>query len=202
MGDERRGGMPAVVAPSVRTPHSPIRIFLLFLPFLLAACAGGPGRGAPTALPPDVIRPAQPTPIFENSANVFRLTPDPTSRPQPAVPSPPALAPVPAPTQAAFEQLRNWLPDRPPTALAIVRGSAALLAAPDGQVLERLGAGATVTVTGLAADGRHVAVFTAAGVPGWVLTDRLFLYGGDDLVEVEQALGAGPIATMLAEAME
>ncbi len=170
--------------------------------FLLAACAGGPGRGAPTALPPDVVRPQQPTPVFENSARVFRLTPDPTSRPQPAVPSQPALIPTPAPTVAAYAQVRAWLPQRPPTALAIVRGSAALLATPDGELLERLGAGATVTVTGRSADGRHVAVFTAAGVPGWVLTDRLFLYGGDDLVEVEQALGAGPIATMLAEAME
>ncbi len=103
---------------------------------------------------------------------------------------------------AAFEQLRNGLPERPPTALAIVRSSAALLAAPDGELLERLGAGATLTVTGRAADDRYVAVFTADGVPGWILTDRLVLFGSDDLVEVEQALGAGPIATMLAEAME
>ena len=149
LGDERRREMSASVAPPIRTPHSPIRIFLLLLPLLLAACAGGPGRGAPTALPPDVIRPQQPTPIFENSANVFRLTPDPTSRPQPAVPSQPPLASAPAPTVAAFAAAteRGCLIDHPlrwPSYAAAPRYWLPLTA----QVLERLGAGATVTVTG------------------------------------------------------
>ena len=180
----------------------PIFSLVLFLPLLLAACAGGPRQGEATALPADIVRPAQPTPIFANSALVFRLTPDATPMPTAESPAQLSAGPAPVPTLAAYAQLRAWLPSRPPTAMAIVRNSTPLLDGPAGAVLEQLGAGATVTVTGRAADGRTVAAFTATGVPGWIRADALFLYGADDLIEVDQTLGPGPVATMIAEAMQ
>jgi hypothetical protein len=197
-------------SPRRQQDHGRMHLVLLLslIVMLLAACGGSRGRGEPTALPPDVVRPAQPTPVFKNSARVFRLTPDPTPPSRPIAASgrtsdgaiDAVVAPV--PTLAAYAQLRIWLPERPPTALAIVRSSATLLDAPDGAALEQLSAGATVTVTGRAADRRHVAVYTDTGIAGWIQVNRLILYGDEDLVEVEQALGMGPIATMIAEAME
>jgi hypothetical protein len=199
------------ICPRAQISHSPnlqssifnLHTLLLFLlSFLLTACAGRPGGATPTALPPDVARPVQPAPVFDNSARVFRLTPVPTIAP-PAVTStqldsePPSV-----PTLAAYALLRAWLPERPPTALGIVRGSAALLDAPDGAVIARLPSGATVTVTGRAADGRYLAVYTDVGAAGWVTASGLTLYGEDDLVVVDEPVGAGPIATMVAEAME
>jgi hypothetical protein len=98
--------------------------------------------------------------------------------------------------------LRDWLPARPPVALGVVRSGALLLDAPDGAIVERLPAGAAVTITGRSADERYLAAYTAVGVPGWIAAGSLILYGEEALTEVDEPFGPGPVATMVADAME
>lgn len=181
-------------------------VLIFSLTILLAAC-GRDRTAEPTALPPDVVRPDQPTPVFDNSARVFRLTPPPTI---PAnaeyAAAGDGLASLSAPTVPASDSqahalLRSLLVEQPPTALGIVFGRTALRADPDGEIIETLFTGETVTVTGRSQDGRHLAAFTAASVPGWLASTSVTLYGADDLIVVEQAIGPGPVATMIAEAM-
>jgi hypothetical protein len=168
---------------------------------MLAACGGGPAT--PTPLPPDVARPIQPTPAYGNSTQFTLATP--------IVPVTfsVSLSGTLTPTQAtsllfaaSTPRTLATLAPQTPSALGIATGGATLLAQPDGQVLSRLPVGEVVTVTGKTADGRYLAAYTNAGAAGWVAAGQLTLYGADDLVVVEEAAGPGPIATLLAEAMQ
>lgn len=89
----------------------------------------------------------------------------------------------------------------PATALGIVRGGAALLAAPNGAVTQQLPAGATVTLTGKTADGGWLAAYNARGASGWIAASSLVLFGEETLAVVTEARGPGDIATLLATAM-
>jgi hypothetical protein len=170
------------------------------LVLLLAGCAGG--RPTATPLPPDVARPMQPTPVYAN-ATVFSL-----ASPPPAIVATPAAEPLPGfpgdggEHVAAATPLASVLWPQPPSALGIVRGGASLLARPGGNALSSLPAGAVVTVTGKTVDGQFVAAYTDDGIAGWISAGQLTLLGADDLVVVEESAGPGPIATLLAEAMQ
>jgi len=181
-------------------------IFIFSLALFVSAC--GRDRAAePTALPPDVARPDQPTPVFDNSARVFRLTPPPTIPANGAYAAAgQGLASFKTPAASASDSqeralLRSVLAGQPPTALGIVRSQTTLRVEPGGEVIERLFAGETVTITGRSPDGRHLAAFTATGAPGWLPSAGVTLYGADDLTVVEQSVGPGPVATRIAEAM-
>lgn len=167
---------------------------------LLAAC--GQGRATPTPLPPDVVRPVQPTPVYGGAAQFNLATPEmpavrATPPATPAVSIAPSLALVATPFQPGFAALF----DQPPSGLGIVTGGAALLEQPGGRTVATLPAGEIVTATGKSADGRFVAVYTNAFVVGWVATGQLMLYGVDELEIVEAAPDPAPVATLMAEVM-
>ncbi|MDQ3249517.1 MAG: SH3 domain-containing protein [Chloroflexota bacterium] len=168
---------------------------------MLAACGGGPP--APTAIPADIVRPQQSTPVYGQSAGQFALAAaslviTDAVAPTLAMPSPESAVVAANPTRRPL-----MLPmQQTPSALGIANAGAALLAAPGGRVLATLPPGATLTVTGKSADQRYLAAYTGEGVAGWVAAGQLLLFGGDDLIVVEAAVGPGPIATLLAEAMK
>jgi hypothetical protein len=151
-------------------------------------------------LPPDVARPIQATPVFDNSARVFQLTPPPTIAVH-AAQRVLADGRADATSVSAGVDARTLLRAALPTAMGIVRFRTALQAEPGGATIDTLHAGDTVTVTGRAEDGRHLAVFTDAGLPGWLPQNSVTLYGDDDLTVVSRALGPGPVATLIADAL-
>ena len=177
------------------TPFAALAIALLLT---LAACGGPPA--SPTAIPADVARPQQPTPVFADATPVpaaATLTPD-TSGGDVADDAADSATPAPR-----LDLITGLLATpRPPTALGIATGGATLLDAPGGAAVQSLPAGTTVTVTGRSADGNYLAAYTEAAVAGWVAAGNLRLFGADDLTVVERAEGPGPIATLIAEAME
>lgn len=164
----------------------------------LVACGGTPA--AQPALPAEA-RPAQPAPVYPTGTAFLLANPTVT----PAVvnlspPDPDPLAGVEAtPTAPAPLDLAHLQP--PPTALGIVRSGSSLLSAPNGNVIERLSAGATLTLTGKARDGGWLAAYSASGASGWVAANTLVLLGAETLETVTAPIGPGPIATLLAEAM-
>jgi uncharacterized protein YraI len=164
----------------------------LFL--LLVNGCGGPGAATATALPPDVARPSQPTPDFDNPAADFRLTP--VAMPTWAAPAV-AATPVPLPARptvvAPLEQT--------PTALGIAIVPLVLAASPNGPSITELPVGTTLTITGRSADGAWLAGYTSAGVAGWVPTSAVTLFGGADLTIVERAVPPAAVATLIATAM-
>ena len=180
--------------------------FLLGLALFMAAC-GRERAGEPTALPPDVARPQQPTPVFDNSARTFQLTPPPTiSVNLTHTDTDEELTQLQSATESTSggsgqSPFAGLMVAQPPTALGIVVGQTPLRTEPGGVSIETLFAGETVTVTGRSSDGRYLAIFTAAGGAGWVAAPSLTLYGADDLTVVEQAIGPGPVVTIIAEAM-
>jgi hypothetical protein len=103
---------------------------------------------------------------------------------------------------AAAVPLAPVLWPQTPSALGIVRGGAALLDRPGGTALHSLPAGAVVTVTGKTADGRFLAAYSDDGIAGWIGAGQVTLFGADDLVVVEESAGPGPIATLVAGAMQ
>lgn len=165
---------------------------------LLVACSGGPAT--PTALPFDAVRPIQPTPAYANSTQFRLATPEfnkalATNR-EPFTSTQLVEAPQTTPQQSML------VTTQPPSALGIARGGAALLDQPGGGILLQLPAGEIVTVTGKSADGHYLAAYTNEGIVGWVAAAELTLYGADDLVVVDNTAGPGPIATLVAEAMQ
>ncbi len=168
------------------------------LALTLMGCGGPPA--AATAIPADVARPDQPTPVFANATPIpapATLTPDASGGA--AVAEAEANATLPPRLDAITALLAT---PRPPTALGIASGGATLLDAPGGAVVQSLPAGATVTVTGRSGDGNYLAVYTSDAVAGWITVGSLRLFGDDDLTVVERSQGPGPIATLLAEAMQ
>ena len=166
------------------------------LALILAAC-GGPQAGAPTAIPADITVPDQPAPVYADDAKRFTLV----------TPAPPVFVNT---NVASGSDDLSGLMTRPvvqlpyqqtPSALGVVRGGAVLRDAPDGAQIGSVPAGGTVTITGKSDDGRAYAVFGHDGLAGWLATSAVTVYGGDDLVVVDTAVGPGPIATLMAEAM-
>jgi hypothetical protein len=164
--------------------------------FATAAC-GGPNLDAPTAIPADIIVPDQPAPVYADDATLFTL----------ATPDPPVFANV---TVGSGSAISAGTMERPivalaypqtPSALGVVRGGAVLRSAPGGTQVGSLPAGATVTITGKSADGSAYAVFSHDATAGWLGANAVTVYGGDDLLVVDFAVGPGPIATLMAEAM-
>jgi len=166
----------------------------------LVACGGAPAT--PTPLPA-LVKPEQPAPVYP-TGSAFRLD-HPTVTPQVVVTqSPPdpnlSVGAVATPTAPA-RPLDLALLQPPPTALGIVRNGAALLSTPNGSVIERLPAGATLTLTGKSSDGGWLAAYSASGASGWVAANTLVLLGAESLETVTAPIGPGPIATLLTEAM-
>ena len=176
---------------------------LVLAMLILAACGGGPET--PTAIPASVVRPEQPTPVY-GQATTFNLAPTQAAtaeaeRPADEVPVASAAPPAPVADEPPVRSI--VLPMlQTPSALGIATGGATLLEQPNGRALVSLPAGAAVTVTGKSADGRYLAAYTNEGVAGWVPAGQLLLFGGDDLIIVDAAAGPGPIATLIAEAMQ
>ena len=179
---------------------------LVLAMLILAACGGGPET--PTAIPASVVRPDQPTPVY-GQATTFNLAPTvaATVESNSVVDEAPVVAPSsaaqPEPSMSEQKTRSIVLPMlQTPSALGIATGGATLLEQPNGRALVNLPAGAAVTVTGKSADGRYLAAYTNEGVAGWVPTGQLLLFGGDDLIVVESTAGPGPIATLIAQAMQ
>ena len=174
---------------------------LVLCVLLLAAC-GGPGFEPPTAIPADVVVPDQPAPVYADDVARFTVeiteeTPVPSTQVEPGqvVSGAAPVAVEPRPTIALpYEQT--------PSALGIVRGGAVLRRTPDGERIGALPAGTTITITGISADGSAYAVFDHGGAVGWIGASLVTVFGDDDLVVVEVAAGPGPIATLIAEAMQ
>lgn len=164
------------------------------LALLLASGCNSPGEAA-TALPPDVARPAQPGPVFDNPAQDFHLTPVPG--PARATAAPPAATSVPL-----LERPTVVAPlEQSPTALAVARMPLVLMAAPNGPGLRELPTAATLTITGRSADRAWLAGYTEDGIAGWVAASSVTLFGDADLQVVDRAVAPDAIATLIAQAM-
>jgi hypothetical protein len=109
---------------------------------------------------------------------------------------------LPVVTPAAAPRVPPILTPQTPSAIGIATAGATLLEQPGGGVVRHLALGEVATVTGQSADGRYLAAYTNDGATGWVAAGQLTLYGATDLVVVTVAAGPGPIATLLAEAMQ
>ena len=167
---------------------------------LLAGCGGTPGT--PTPLPAAAVRPEQPAPVYPASTAFTSITPT-VVLPTLAT-SPLALLTVtgdeltPAAPKLALAAAQ--LPAL--TGMGIVRGGAALLAAPNGAVRQQLPAGTVVTVTGKSADGGWIAAYDEQGTSGWLAAQQLVLLGTETLTVVTTSAGPGLAATLVAQAME
>lgn len=167
---------------------------------LLAGCGGAPGT--PTPLPAAAVRPEQPAPVYPASTAFTSITPT-LVLPTLAM-SPLALLTVTGdeltPAAPKLSLAAAQLPAL--TGMGIVRGGAALLAAPAGAVRQQLPAGAVVTVTGKSADGGWIAAYDERGTSGWLAAQQLVLLGTETLTVVTTASGPGLAATLVAQAME
>lgn len=178
----------------VRLPALP-----LLLIFTLTACGGNGGPSGPTAIPPDIVRPAQSTPEF-------------VERREPIVI--PTLSPTPlgaanvenSPRVAALATARVEAARVPVAALGVATGTTTLYASPaagDTPTVPLLSipAGATVTVTGISPDSQYYAVYTSIGQTGWIEATTLTVFGGSDLAIVTETYQPSAMATLLAQAM-
>ncbi len=170
----------------------------------LAGCSGAIAP-TPTAIPADVARPEQSTPVFSTDAPRFRLS---TETPEAIfiTPTPArdveALAALPPAGPSQGELLKALLMNQPPSAMGITSGGVTLLAAPGGgEAVASVPGATTLTVTGRSADGAWLAAFTSEALAGWVPASSLVLFGEADLQVVADAFSPAPVATMLAEAM-
>ena len=169
---------------------------LLCLCALLVGC--GRDRATPTALPADVARPEQPTPVYAGSTTFNEVAVTPIFATPILTPST-IISDTFAPVIRGFD--RALLAQVPPSGLGLVLGGTPLLDVPGGIVIENLPGGTPLTLTGKTPDGLWLAVYTNGGVAGWVNRAALARYGEASLVVVEQAFGPGPVATLIADAM-
>lgn len=169
---------------------------LLGIGALLVACGGPPGT--PTPLPPDVVRPEQPTPVYAGNTTFNAVVTTPIFATPILTPST-IISDTFAPITLGFD--RSLLAQVPPSGLGLVLGGTALLDRPGGALIENLPGGTPLTLTGKSADDLWLAVYTNGGVAGWVNAAGLARYGEANLLVVEQAFGPGPVATLIADAM-
>jgi len=163
---------------------------------LLCGCGGPPTT--PTPLPADVARPQQSTPVYASNTTYNEVAVTPIFATPILTPST-LISDTFAGVTIGFD--RALLAQVPPTGLGIALGGVALLDNPGGALLENLPGGTPLTLTGKTADERWLAVYTNAGVAGWVSIDAIARYGEAHLLVVEQAFGPGPVATLIADAM-
>jgi hypothetical protein len=105
-----------------------------------------------------------------------------------------------AATSSQRVAIKLFLENQTPSAVGISLAGTAIYAERGGQVLAAVPVGGIVTVTGKSADGAWYSVYDDAAVFGWTPAGQLRVYGGDDLVIVEQAPDPAPVATLLAQA--
>lgn len=168
---------------------------------LLVSC-GGPPPATPTAIPASVVRPVQPTPIYANRAEVYALL-TPGRTPQFVTPASAEATPdADAAGDGGRAAIALYIQNQTPSAVAIAPGGAAIYAERGGRSLAGVPVGGVLTVTGKSADGAWYAVYNDAAVYGWTPAGQLRIYGGEDLVVVEEAPDPAPIATLLAQAAQ
>lgn len=170
---------------------------------LLAGCAGGPAEA--TAIPASIVRPEQPTPNYARTLPQFRLAE--ATRAPVFVPTRDANAAAeraaqPPAASSNRSLLHALLMNQPPSALGIAPGGATILDAPGGSAVGGVPGAGAVTVTGRSADGGWLAIYTDDATAGWVSAGALILYGDDDLTTVDAAFAPGPVATLIAGAMQ
>lgn len=91
----------------------------------------------------------------------------------------------------------------PPSLLGIVHAGVQLQETPAGNTAATLPAGTTLTVTGLSADGRYVAAYTAAGTAGWVERNALRLFGDvESLLVVDEPFRPDALDALLVDAQK
>jgi hypothetical protein len=176
-------------------------VLLLLLMLLLSAC-GGAAAPTPTPIPASVARPDQPTPAYPNEADVFTLvTPVATAQ---FAPTPAADSGVTVDTtaNAGRAAIKLFIQNQTPSAVGIAAGGASIYAAPGGGLVAGIPVGGVVTVTGKSADGQWYSAYDNDFAFGWVPAGQLRVYGGDDLVVVDQALDPAPVATLLAQSAQ
>lgn len=178
-------------------------LFLSTTLALLSAC--GRERVMATPIPPNVVRPVQPTPAYGNSMGFRLTTPSAVDEASRRVPVAPAAASGSDMTKSVGLPAMDTpfpLVALPPSTLGIVQLGATILEQPGGKFVERLLAGTPLTIIGKSADGRHLAVYTNAGASGWVVASQVVLFADDELQVIADNMGPDPIATLIAEAMQ
>ena len=169
--------------------------------WLLSGCAGA-AAVAPTAIPASVVRPLQSTPAYAVSADTFALL-TPAASPQfaPTAASNSALE-LAATDNSARIAIQLYMRNQTPSAVGIAPAGAAIYAERGGRALASVPVGGVLTVTGKSADGAWYAVYNDDAAYGWTPAGQLRVYGGEDLVVVEEAPDPAPIATLLAQAAQ
>jgi hypothetical protein len=170
-----------------------------FLVLLLAAC-GGPAMTTPTPIPASVARPQQPTPVYAADASRFSLA-TPMGTPQ-IVPTNVSAASIAGPATGAGgarAAIRLFIENQTPSAVGIATGGATIFATRGGSAVAGVPVGGVVTVTGKSADENWYAVYDNKYAYGWIPAGQLRVYGGDDLIVIDEALDPAPIATLLAQ---
>lgn len=186
-------------------PHRMPRLVLAIsaaAALLLWGC-GGPAPATPTAIPAGIVRPVQPTPQYPGGADVFALL---TPQASPQFVAAPAAEDAPAETDAGASPAAGMsaavellIKNQTPSAMGIAPGGAAIYAERGGRALASVPSGGVLTVTGKSADGSWYAVYNDDAVFGWTPAGQLRVYGGEDLVVVEEAPDPAPVATLLAQ---
>jgi len=144
-----------------------------------------------------VARPQQPTPIYAADASRFSLA-TPIGTPQ-IVPTNVSAAAVVEPAPGARAVIRLFIENQTPSAVGIAAGGATIFATRGGSAVAGVPVGGVVTVTGKSADGGWYAVYDNQYAYGWLPAGQLRVYGGDDLIVIDEALDPAPIATLLAQ---
>lgn len=154
----------------------------------------------PTPIPASVARPQQPTPVYAADAGVFSIaTPMGTPQFVPTSASAVEIAAVESSGAGERAAIRLFIENQTPSAVGIAAGGASIYRTRGGAAVAGVPVGGVVTVTGRSADGNWYAVYDNRFAYGWIPAGQLRVYGGDDLVVLEDALDPAPIATLLAQ---
>ncbi len=202
VGNHRLGGDRGRLGALPRSLHLLLSMVLLLMGTGALMACGGPAQATPTAIPADVVRPEQPTPVYPAVVGQFSVatplaSPEFVSTATP-LPSSSTLAQAAEPQRS---QLGALVVEQTPSAVGIAAAGATIYAEMGSRALFSLPVGAVITITGRSADGRWYAVYTDEAVYGWVPAGQLVVFGGDDLAVVDNAADPGMVATLIAEAM-
>ncbi len=179
-----------------------LSVLLAIVMAALAGCGGRPQAQA-TAIPASVVRPVQPTPQYPGGSDVFSLlTPGATAQFVPTAAAEDALAVADHTSSQQRAAIKLFIENQTPSAVGISPGGTAIYADRGGRTLAAVPVGGVLTVTGKSADGAWYSVYNEDAVFGWVPAGQLRVYGGEDLVVVEQAPDPAPVATLLAQAAQ
>lgn len=175
---------------------------LVLILVVLAGC-GGPQQAQATAIPASVVRPVQPTPQYPGGSDVFSLlTPGATARFVPTATAEAALAVADETDSYQRAAIKLFIENQTPSAVGIAPGGTAIYAERGGRTLAAVPIAGVLTVTGKSADSAWYSVYNEDAVFGWVPAGQLRVFGGEDLIVVEQAPDPAPVATLLAQAAQ